>query len=75
MATESGRDRSALSAAGYWVERLSETQFAYLMLAPAFALVAVFAVWPLVETFQMSLHADSLLGQGYVGEFVGFQTY
>jgi multiple sugar transport system permease protein len=59
----------------YWVERLSEEQFAYLMLLPAFALVAAFAVWPLFETFQLSLHGDNLIGQEFVGEFVGVRNY
>lgn len=66
--------RRQLSPA-YWVERLSEEQYAYLMLVPAFALVGVFAIWPLFDTFLMSLHADSLTGSGYVGGFVGFENY
>ena len=59
----------------YWIEGLTEEQYAYLMLVPAFALVGAFAIWPLAETLIMSLHADSLAGRGYVGEFVGFENY
>ena len=50
----------------YWIEGLTEEQYAYLMLVPAFALVGAFAIWPLAETLIMSLHADSLAGRGYV---------
>jgi len=49
-----------------WMENLSETQFAYLLLTPALLLLAVIALWPLLSTFEMSLHADSL--SGGVGE-------
>jgi len=77
MSTETSGDisvRRRLSPA-YWVESLTEEQYAYLMLVPAFALVGMFAVWPLFDTFVMSLHADSLTGGGYVGEFVGVENY
>ena len=75
MGTDTGTVSSRTSSLTVWVERLSEQQFAYLMLVPAFVLVAAFAIWPLIATFELSLHADSLTGGGYVGEFVGFETY
>lgn len=58
-----------------WVENLSETQFAYLLLLPALLLLGMIAFWPLLSTFQMSLRADSLRGATQVGEFVGLQNY
>lgn len=58
-----------------WIETLTEEQFAYLMLLPVFALMGAMAVWPLAETFRLSLHADALTGASYVGEFVGLENY
>jgi multiple sugar transport system permease protein len=58
-----------------WVENLSETQFAYLLLLPALLLLGLIAFWPLISTFEMSLRADSLRGASQVGEFVGFRNY
>lgn len=75
MAAETEHTATSRYSPTYWVENLSEEQFAYLMLLPAFVLVAAFAVWPLIETFQLSLHADNLGGSGYVGELVGLDNY
>ncbi len=58
-----------------WMESLSETQFAYLLLTPALVLLGVIAVYPLVSTFSMSLFADRLTGTARLGEFVGLQNY
>ncbi len=58
-----------------WAERLSETQFAYLLLTPVFLLMVVIAFWPLASTFEMSLRADSLVGASNIGEFVGLDNY
>jgi multiple sugar transport system permease protein len=63
------------SVAATQIERLSDTQFAYLMLVPVFAMLGSMAVWPLVETFQMSLHADSITSSDAVGAFVGLENY
>ncbi len=69
-----GRSRSGpYVAAVRWMENLSDTQYAYLLLSPAMLLLAVIALWPLISTFEMSLHADSLTGG--LGEFVLFQNY
>jgi len=57
------------------VERLSDTQFAYLMLTPVFVLLGAMAIWPLIDTFQMSLHADNIISSDATGEFVGFENY
>jgi multiple sugar transport system permease protein len=58
-----------------WVERLTETQFAYLLLTPVFLLLGAIAFWPLASTFEMSLRADSLVGAANIGEFVGLDNY
>lgn len=63
--------RSALDR----IERLNETQFAYLLLFPAALVLFVVAIWPLARTFEMSLHADALLSSDITGEFVGIQNY
>ena len=62
-------------AAVRWMENLSDTQFAYLLLAPVLLLLSIIAFWPLISTFRMSLYADSLVGASPIGEFVGFENY
>jgi multiple sugar transport system permease protein len=57
------------------MESLSETQFAYFLLAPALLLLLVIAVYPLITTFSYSLFADKLTGTARLGEFVGLQNY
>nr|WP_227355685.1 sugar ABC transporter permease [Haladaptatus salinisoli] len=54
---------------------MDEEQFAYLLILPAFLLVGAMAFWPLIRTFELSLHADNLFGGGYVDEFVGLENY
>jgi multiple sugar transport system permease protein len=56
------------------MENLSETQYAYLLLTPAFVVLGVIAFWPLLSTFRISLFADSL-GQASVGGFVAVENY
>jgi multiple sugar transport system permease protein len=63
------------AAAIRWMENLSETQFAYLLLTPALLLLAAIAFWPLVSTFRMSLFADQLTGSARLGGFVGIDNY
>ncbi|MBX0287705.1 sugar ABC transporter permease [Halomicroarcula sp. F28] len=76
MATETGQRRSAsLTSPRRWVESLSDTQFAYLLLTPCLLVFGVIAFWPLARTFQMSLHADLLYGAERIGPFVGFENY
>ncbi len=62
-------------ATANWVEGLSETAFAYLLLAPMLLLFGVIAFWPLASTFEMSLRADSLAGAENIGPFVGLENY
>ncbi|MFC6824675.1 carbohydrate ABC transporter permease [Halopelagius fulvigenes] len=57
------------------MESLSETAYAYLLLAPALLLLLVIAVYPLIQTFGYSLFADQLTGSSRLGEFVGLQNY
>jgi len=57
-----------------WMENLSETQYAYLLLSPALLLLGVIAFWPLLSTFRISLFADSM-GASSVGAFVGIENY
>lgn len=64
-----------MARAASWTENLSETQFAYLMLTPVFAILGVIAFWPLLSTFQLSLHADNLGAGANVGEFVLLENY
>ena len=80
MSTETGRSggpglSSPVRYGQRWVENLSDTQFAYLLLAPSLVIFAVVAFWPLARTFQMSLHANSLYGAERLGQFVGLQNY
>jgi multiple sugar transport system permease protein len=74
MSTE-GAERSALyRALVNWQSGLSETQFAYLLLAPVFIILGGVAFWPLLETFWTSLHSNSIGAVG-TGEFVGIDNY
>jgi multiple sugar transport system permease protein len=81
MATEHSTETDTRGGSGAyarvvrWLENLSETAFAYLLLTPALLLLVVISLWPLASTFEMSLHADSLRGAGQLGEFVGFRNY
>ncbi|MDG5775477.1 sugar ABC transporter permease [Haloarculaceae archaeon H-GB1-1] len=62
-----------LSGVTRWMENLSETGFAYLLLTPALLLLGTIALWPLLSTFRLSLFADSLTGG--LGNFAGIQNY
>jgi multiple sugar transport system permease protein len=75
MSTDTATGSSRAPSLTNWTERLSEQGFAYLMLLPAFALVGMFALWPLAATFELSLHADALRSAAYHGDFVGFENY
>lgn len=78
MATENRSNRSAYRpdrAILNWIERLSDTQFVYLMLVPVLVLLGSMAIWPLVNTFEMSLHADNIVSSDATGGFVGLENY
>jgi multiple sugar transport system permease protein len=57
------------------MESLTETQFAYFLLAPALLILLVIALYPLIQTFGYSLYADQLTGSARLGQFVGLQNY
>jgi len=57
------------------METLSEAAYAYILLIPAFILLAIVAFYPLIATFRMSLLADETAGADPFGEFVGIQNY
>jgi multiple sugar transport system permease protein len=76
MSTETGREsrRSGLLVdAMRWMENLSDTQYAYLLLVPVFVLLGVVALYPLIRTFELSLFATSLDLTGRT--FVGIDNY
>ncbi|MEF8852510.1 MAG: sugar ABC transporter permease [Haloarculaceae archaeon] len=58
-----------------WLETRSEATFAYILLAPAFALLALIAFYPLVDTFRFSLLADATAAANPFGGFVGVDNY
>jgi len=80
MATESTTDarsesRGITSRVLTWMENLSEEAYAYLLLAPAFLVLAIIAFWPLLQTFRMSLFEDDVFGGARLGEFAGVENY
>jgi len=79
MATESRHGESVTvgrSAGAFgWTDRLTETQFAYLLLTPMILLLGIVALWPLWRTFVISLQADALTGASQIGSFVGLDNY
>ncbi|PSQ27379.1 ABC transporter permease [Halobacteriales archaeon SW_10_68_16] len=74
MSTDTS-DRRLLLRPLHWLETQSEAVFAYILLAPAFILLAVIAFIPLVQTFRFSLLADETAAANPFGEFVGFGNY
>lgn len=58
-----------------WMENLTETQFAYLLLVPTFLLLGLIAFWPLARTLDMSLHADAIIGRENIGEYIGLTNF
>ena len=73
--TDVRRGGGVTAGATRWVENLSETAFAYLLLSPMLLLLGAIAFWPLLRTFTMSLHADSLYGADQLGPFIGLDNY
>lgn len=56
-----------------WLANLSDDRFAYLLLLPTLLIMSALAIWPLVYTFEISLHANSIAG--LYGEYVGLENY
>ncbi|MDJ1433313.1 sugar ABC transporter permease [Halostagnicola sp. A-GB9-2] len=71
---ESEQDRTG-NVITNWMEGLSEAAYAYLLLLPAFALLAFIAFYPLLMTFVMSLREDQTRGAEPLGGFVGIDNY
>lgn len=57
------------------IELSNDEMFAYILLAPTALILGVVAVWPLIRTFEMSLHADAMFSSAFTGEFVGLKNY
>ena len=72
--TESGGTR-LLARPAQWLETKGDAVFAYILLAPAFLLLALVAFYPLIQTFRFSLLEDSVFAQDPFGEFVGLANY
>ena len=73
--TETRGSSSAFAGPLNWLETQSEAVFAYILLTPAFLLLALIAFYPLVETFRFSLLADQTAAASPFGGFVGFENY
>lgn len=74
MSTERSQRSLPIRVLVNWQAGLSETQFAYLLLAPVFIILGGIAFWPLLETFWTSLHSNAIGAVG-TGEFVGIDNY
>jgi len=76
VSTDTDRTNARLLARPLnWLETRSDAVFAYLLLGPAFLLLAVVAFFPLIQTFRFSLRADAILSADPFGEFIGFEHY
>lgn len=77
MSTDMGSNGpdSLLARPLNWLETRSEEVYAYVLLMPAFALLAVVAFYPLIETFRFSLLADAVASADPFGEFTGIDNY
>ena len=75
MTTKQETDTRLLMRPLNWLETQSEEVFAYILLFPAFLLLAVIAFFPLIRTFQFSLLSDQTAAASPFGDFVGFDNY
>ena len=75
MTTKQETDTRLLMRPLNWLETQSEEVFAYILLFPAFLLLAVIAFFPLIRTFQFSLLSDQTAATSPFGDFVGFDNY
>ena len=75
MSETNGRQTGLLARPLNWLETQSDAVFAYVLLGPAFVLLAVVAFYPLIETFRFSLLADAVRSADPFGAFVGFDHY
>lgn len=79
MATDNQNRRSGpargLRRISNRIESLGDEQFVYLLLAPTFLILLIFAFWPVLRTLQISFHANNIWGASDVGAFVGLSNY
>ena len=75
MTTKQESDTRLLMRPLNWLETKSEEVFAYVLLAPAFALLAIVAFFPLVRTFQFSLLSNQVSDPSPLGGFAGAENY
>jgi multiple sugar transport system permease protein len=75
MTTKQESDTRLLMRPLNWLETKSEEVFAYVLLAPAFVLLAIVAFFPLVRTFQFSLLSDQVSEPSPLGGFAGAENY
>ena len=75
MTTNQETDTRLLMRPLNWLETQTEEVFAYILLFPAFLLLAVVAFFPLIRTFQFSLLSDQTAATSPFGDFVGFDNY
>jgi len=74
--TETGRETGRggpLAGVARWMENLSDTGYAYLLLIPVFVLLGTIALYPLLRTFELSLFQD-IISPG-PRTFVGIDNY
>ena len=57
--TRESRRSGAAVRAMRWMENLSDTAYAYLLLIPVFILLGLIALYPLLRTFELSLYEVS----------------
>ena len=53
-------------------KRVSQSTFAWLLIAPAMVFIAIIVAWPLAETLRLSF-TDTRIGPNY--SYVGFENY
>ncbi|MFC6752522.1 carbohydrate ABC transporter permease [Halorubrum tibetense] len=58
-----------------WLETQTEQVYAYVLLLPAFLLLAAIAFYPLIQTFRFSLLRDEVDQADPFGAFVGLDNY
>ena len=75
MTTKQESDTRLVMRPLNWLETQSEATFAYVLLTPAFLLLAVVAFYPLIRTLQFSLLADQTATAEPFGDFVGVDNY
>ncbi len=58
-----------------WLETQTEAVYAYILLAPAFALLGLVAFYPLLQTLRFSMLEDQTAAVDVFGGFIGIDNY